>query len=48
MNIKHDTETTIKFNDSHSSKITIKKDYNKRVIFTPKSIPATMTLKMVL
>lgn len=30
MNIKHDTETTIKFNDSHSSKITIKKDYNKK------------------
>ena len=30
MNIKHETETTIKFNDSHSSKITIKKDYNKK------------------
>ena len=30
MNVKHDTETTIKFNESHSSKITIKKDYNKK------------------
>ncbi len=30
MNIQHDTETIINFNKSHSSKIIIKKDYNKK------------------
>ena len=30
MQITHDQETTIKFNESHSSKITIKQDYNKK------------------
>lgn len=30
MHITHDKETTIKFNESHSSTITIKQDYNKK------------------
>ena len=30
MQITHDKETTIKFNESHSSTITIKQDYNKK------------------
>lgn len=52
MNIKHDTVTTIQFNKSHSSTITIKKDYNKKGdIHTSKQAsdynPETGTVKYI-